>query len=311
MRVTTNTFPNSLVLQLNQLIGQQTTAQSQVSSGLRFQNPADDPAAMSRVLNLQTDNKTIAQYQGNINTLQDQAGAVSNVLKSLKTISDRAGELATSADGTTAPQDLQNMAAEVSQLIQQGVGLANEQNQGQYLFSGTIANAAPFTVTTDASGFVNQVTYQGNDQVSQAQISPTDSMSVQVAGVNNSNTGPRGLITDSRTGADFFQHLIDLQNDLRSGNTTQINNTDSVNLAKDEDNILYHVANNGAQQARLTTAAAQLTSQSANLTQAISTEADADLAQTIIRLNQTQTAYQAALQSGAQMLRQSLLNYLQ
>jgi len=37
---------------------------------------------------------------------------------------------------------------------------------------------------------------------------------------------------------------------------------------------------------------------------------DADLAQTLVRLNQTQTAYQAAMQSGAQLLQSSLLDYL-
>jgi flagellin-like hook-associated protein FlgL len=42
----------------------------------------------------------------------------------------------------------------------------------------------------------------------------------------------------------------------------------------------------------------------------ISQEADADLAQTIVQLTQTQTAYQAALQSGGQILSQSLLDYL-
>ena len=40
------------------------------------------------------------------------------------------------------------------------------------------------------------------------------------------------------------------------------------------------------------------------------TKADADLANTLVRLNQTQTAYQAALQSGGKILSTSLLDYL-
>ncbi len=310
MRVTAHTFYNSLLEQLNQLVARQTTAQGRVASGLRFQTPGEDPGAMGQVLTLQTDGQAVAQYQSNINTLQDQTDAIGKALSSLKQITDRARELATSADGTKSAQDLQSIAIEVSQLIQQGVGLVNTQFQGQSLFAGTITNAAPFSFTTDSSGFVSAVSYAGNDQVTAAQIGPSDTISVQVPGVNNSNSGPRGLIADSRTGTNLFQHLIDLQNDLRNGDVAKIANIDQANLGRDEDNLLYHVANNGAQQARLTAAQAQLTSQTTNLQQAISNQSDADLAQTIIQLNQTQNAYQAALQSGALMLKQSLLDFL-
>ena len=41
-----------------------------------------------------------------------------------------------------------------------------------------------------------------------------------------------------------------------------------------------------------------------------SAETDADMSTTIVKLTQTQTAYQAALQVGAQVLRVSLLDYL-
>ena len=42
----------------------------------------------------------------------------------------------------------------------------------------------------------------------------------------------------------------------------------------------------------------------------VSKEADADLTETIVRLTQTQTAYQAALQSAGRILGSSLLDYL-
>ena len=42
----------------------------------------------------------------------------------------------------------------------------------------------------------------------------------------------------------------------------------------------------------------------------ISQQADADLAQTLVHLTQTQNAYQVALQSGAKLLSNSLLDYL-
>jgi flagellin-like hook-associated protein FlgL len=43
----------------------------------------------------------------------------------------------------------------------------------------------------------------------------------------------------------------------------------------------------------------------------ISNASGADMVQTIVQLNQAQTAYQAALQSGSKIMQLSLLNYIQ
>jgi flagellar hook-associated protein 3 FlgL len=42
----------------------------------------------------------------------------------------------------------------------------------------------------------------------------------------------------------------------------------------------------------------------------VSKETDADMPTTIMKLNQTQTAYQAALQSAASIMKISLLDYI-
>ena len=73
---------------------------------------------------------------------------------------------------------------------------------------------------------------------------------------------------------------------------------------------LYHIGNNGAIQARLEATKALATTRSTSLEQLVSKEADADLSQTLVKLSQTQTAYQAALQTGGKILNTSLLDYL-
>ena len=55
---------------------------------------------------------------------------------------------------------------------------------------------------------------------------------------------------------------------------------------------------------------AQLLDRVMNIDKLISSETDVDLPSTIVKLNQTQTAYQAALQSAANIMRISLLDYL-
>ena len=314
MRVATNAYTDAMLSQFNALSSQQYTLQNQVSTGLSVQAPADNPTAMENTLADLANQSTQTQYTANISTLQTRATNVDSVLQSLQTISSRAGEIATSAGSATNSQsDLNNYADEVNTLINQVVNAANTKDPatGKYLFGCTASGSAPFTTTTDANGDVTAVAYNGNGTVNQAQIGAGLTASADIPGANTSGTGPRGLITDSASGADFLNHLISLRDDLTSGNTTAITNTDSSNLQKDENNIAYQVANNGVMQNQLTTAAAFASSSSSNLSQMISNSSSANLVNTMVQLNQAQTSYQAALQSGAKIMQLSLLNYIQ
>ncbi len=310
MRVTANTFPNSLIDGLNSLSQRQNKLQTQAASGQRVQLPEDDPVAMRRILDLQAEGKSVAQYQRNISRLQEVATASFNAMKGLKQVSDRAGEIAVSADGLAPQADLNLYAKEVTELIKQAVQTANSRNGRDYLFSGTQSDQPPFVLTTDANGNVTSATYQGNSTQAESEIASDVTLSAQAVGSNSSGSGPRGLITDSRAGADFFNHLISLQNNLLSGNVAGIANTDRADLAKDEDNFLIHLSTNGAIQSRLEATNALATRRSDTIETLVSNEADADLAQTLVRLSQTQTAYQASLQSAAKILGSSLLDYL-
>jgi flagellar hook-associated protein 3 FlgL len=311
MRVTTNNYSNALINQLNTLAQRQSRLQSQAASGQRVQSLSDDPGAARRVLDLQAEASSVAQFQQNIASLQDTANASYAAIKSLKTVSDRAGEIATSADGLKSPQELASYADEVNQLIKQAVQAANSQQNGSYLFAGTRSDQPPFVMTTDANGRVTSVTYQGNQSLPSSQIAAGTTATAQVAGANATGSGPRGLITDTAAGADFFNHLLSLQNNLAAGNTDAIANTDRKQLAADEDNLLYHVSQNGAVQSRLEATASILSDRATALDSQVSKAADADLAQTLVQFNATQNAYQAALQTGAKMLNLTLLDYLQ
>jgi flagellar hook-associated protein 3 FlgL len=165
MRVTANTFPNALVNQLSALTIRQNRLQNQVATGQRVQFPEDDPAAMRRVLDLQAESGAVSQYQRNIAWLQELADVSYAQMKGLKKLSDRAGEIATLADGTRPQDELTIFANEINGIIKQAVQAANAQHRGNYLFSGTTSNVSPFAMTTDADGKVTAVTYQGNTSV--------------------------------------------------------------------------------------------------------------------------------------------------
>jgi flagellar hook-associated protein 3 FlgL len=55
MRVTTNSNDSQMLAQIQKLTSLQTRLQTQVSTGQRIFQPEDDPAAMGRVLALETE----------------------------------------------------------------------------------------------------------------------------------------------------------------------------------------------------------------------------------------------------------------
>ncbi|MDX1951362.1 MAG: hypothetical protein SFY81_04215 [Verrucomicrobiota bacterium] len=310
MRVTSNSFPTALINQLGDLTTRQAKLQNQAATGQRIQLPEDDPKAMRRVLDMQTEARSIDQYQRNIERQQEAATASYTVMKSLKTISDRANEIATLADGLDSPQQLAIYANEVTELIKHGIQLVNTTHRGDYLFGGTRNNTAPFVASYSDDGQVTSVVYAGNDSLPESEIGDNVKSSGHTLGENNSGSGPRGLITDSRSGADLFAHLISLQNHLRAGDTNAVANTDRAALQRDEENLIYHYGLNGATQSRLDVTLSLLKERNFSLSSEVSKEVDADLAQTLVRLNETQNAYQAALQSGGSILGMSLLDYM-
>ncbi len=257
---------------------------------------------MAEALSLQTDDSDETQYAQNISTLQTSATIAGNALTSLQTIAEQASEIATSADGTATTAQLQADAGQVTQLIQQAAQLMNTQNGSDYIFGGTASTTPPYTVTTDSSGNVTGVAYSGNTSTAQSDIAQNTAISVAAPGENNTGSGARGIISDSRYGADFFNHLISLQNDLLSGNTSAISGTDATNLTNDDNNIIYQVASNGAAQTQLTAAASLASSQQTGLQTSLTNVAGANMTQTLSQLSQTQNSYQAALETSSQFM---------
>ncbi len=309
MRVSANSFSDTLITQLGNLAVRQARLQSQAATGQRVRLPEDDPVALRRVLDLNSEFRSTGQYSRNITRQLELAQASFSGIKGIKTLTDRAGEIATQVDDLKSPEELQFYAKEVTEMIKQAVHIMNATNRGDAVFGGTIADRPPFVMTLDANNNVSSVTYQGNLSLAETEISQDVTLTTQTLGENTTGAGPRGLVTDSRSGADLFNHLISLQNNLLAGNIAGVA-ANRAEFANDESNILYHISSNGAIQARLEATEALNRDRGLAIETQVSKEVDADLAQTLVKLSQTQTAYEAALQSGARALNLSLMDYL-
>lgn len=297
MRITNNTISDAIISQIQNLGQQQATLQNQVSTGQRIFQPEDDPAAVGRVLNLQTQQRSLAQFQSNAAHALEVSQASFSGLQSLKTISDRATQIGTLASGVLDPSQTQAYASEVNQLIEQTLQTANSKFGNDYLYGGTAVNTPPFVATRDAQGNITGVTYNGNANQAKVALSDTSTIAPGTNGTTNNNF------------ADFMNNLVSLRDALNSGNTATVQTT-QTNLLSNEDTLVSAIAENGGVQSRIEATQTQQQDQTTDLTKLVSSETSVDLPTTIVKLTQTQTAYQAALQSAANIMRTSLLDYL-
>ncbi len=310
MRVTSGSYADRLISNLGSITSRQAWYQAQISTGQRVELPEDDPAAVRRTLDLEGERGRVGQYGRNITRLKETAVATNTAMRSLSKIATRAGELAVKANSIRSADDLKAYAAEVTQLIQQAVSSANANLRGDAVLAGTRNGQPAYTLTLGTDGRVQSVTYNGNQDTPSLDIAEGQELSASVVGSNPNGTGPAGLIEDPRSGADLFNHLIQLQDQLLAGQGAQVTTTTAVALQADTDNLLRHIAANGVVQGRLEAASATVNDRLQALEGQISGETDADLAKALVRLNETQVSYQAALQTGGKILTLSLMDYI-
>jgi flagellar hook-associated protein 3 FlgL len=268
-----------------------------VASGQRVTNPSDDPAAISRLINLESERRSLQQFTRNADRALEISQASFSGLQQIKKLSDRATEIGTLGAGTANPDAVSAYAAEIDQLLEQAVQLGNTRFRNDYLFAGTAVDAPPFTVTRDGSGRITAVAFAGN--AAQTDIALSESSSIKPGTTNATNTGL----------ADFLNHLVTLRDGLLAGGGAPVAAVQADLLAS-EDLIVDALAEQGAVQMRVEVAQTQQKVRGENLEKLVSAEADNDLATAIVALNQTQVAYQAALQSSANIMRLSLLDYI-
>lgn len=297
MRITNNTLSENIIRQIQQLGTQQTKLQTQVATGQRIFQPEDDPTAVGRVLGLESEQRQIAQYVSNADRALEISQASFAGLEQIKKVSDRASEIGTLGAGAISPEAAAAYASEIDQLIEHTLQLANTKLRNDYLFAGTAVGAAPFTATRGTDGKITAVSYVGNTSRAPIQLSESASITPGTAGVTNQGIG------------DFINELVALRDALTANDTTAIT-TAQTGLIAGEDLLVSSLAEHGGVQTRIEANRNQLIDRSENIETLVSAEADVDMPTTIVRLNQSQTAYQAALQSAANIMRVSLLDYI-
>ena len=298
MRITNTTLSESIVRQIQQLGANQAKLQTQVATGQRIFRPEDNPTAVGRVLGLESEQRLLEQFSRNASRALELSQATFSALQQIKKVSDRATEVGTLGSGAIGADASRAYASEIDQMIEHTLQLANTRFRNDHLFAGTAVDQPPFVATRDALGKLTSVAYAGNTSRSAIQLSET--ASVVPGATGDTNLGLR----------DFINQLVALRDGLETGDSVAVAAVQSSLIAS-EDKIVSALAGHGGVQLRIEANRTQQQQRADNVEALISGEVDADMPATIVRLNQSQTAYQAALQSAANIMRLSLLDYIQ
>jgi len=298
MRVTYNTFYNTLSDRLAALSTNQQTALQQMSTGQKLTLPSDNPTAMQRVLELRTTKAQEKQFWKNAGDISSISKISTTGLQQLSGVFTRATELTTlGTNEATDANAFQAFASETNQLLEQALSQANARLNGQYLHGGTATGTPPFVATRDVAGQITGISYVGNSTDALVRISESSTISLYTSGTENTNI------------RDLLNNMVTLRNNLQAGNAAAVG---GLRPAQEliEDQLLSSISKAGGIQSRLEVSQRQSEQNFLNNETLIARDADVDFAEASVRFSRAQTAYSAAVQSSAKIANTSLLDFI-
>lgn len=304
MRVSTADYFSQSIAAMQRQQAQVLKTQSQLSSNLKLQTAADNPAGAAQGLSMDQALAANAQYTANAQAVSDRLsltdGALSAVNDSLSSIRERVLQANSAA---ISDADRQTLAKDVRQSLQQLLANANAQDgQGRYLFAGSQDGQAPFSLTAGVTS------YRGDDLDRNVAI------------------GAARVVQDGNNGRDVFlrggdlfatvSKLADLLDTPTSADpaakaSAQAELTAGLSsLQSAQDRVADLRASVGIRLQASDDAQSQLSAQALQLKSSLSNLRDVDYAEAASRLTQQLTGLQAAQQTFAKVQSLSLFNYI-
>jgi flagellar hook-associated protein 3 FlgL len=274
---------------------QQTT--NELSSGYSIIEPSDNPVGASQAVGLLDAVAQTTQYSANVTSAQGFASSVDTALSQGSQVSDQIYQYALeAANSTTSPTGRSALVSQINDLVDALKNEGNAQYGDQYVFSGGKTSTAPYQSGTND-------TYQGDSAPVNREIGPGTTVNISVTAQQAFGDSSTGIIAAARQ----------ITADLTTGTTASLANVGGSDLAALQAGMtqLQTVqAQIGGVEQQLNLASSRLSGVSEDETSNLSDVRDADVATLTIDYNQQQAAYQAALQTGANLMEPSLANYI-
>ncbi|QDU01173.1 Flagellar hook-associated protein 3 [Gimesia chilikensis] len=179
-RLPSTMLSERLKTSLNSNARELSNLQQQVATGQKFSLLSESPAAALRTIILQSTLERQLQYQTNISTNQSLLAMSETAMNSVGDALNTAKTLALSGVGSTVSDaERVALADQVAALRTQVINAGNTTFRGQYLFSGSLTNVAPFQELADG-----QVVYSGDGHQVQSYIDTQTLLSNNFDGIS-------------------------------------------------------------------------------------------------------------------------------
>lgn len=332
MRVTSLMIFDQLRVSFERNLARVFKLNNQLSSGKRIEKPSDDVVGLMRAMDYKLSINHNDQFKRNIDEANTFLSFTENVLASVSDALIRSKELALSGStGTLDAESRSSIAKEVASIRDHLLNLSNSKLRDRYVFSGFKTD----TRTFDPSTF----TYQGDSGIINVLIDKSTLIPINVVGIDvfrytltasdtvSLNDGK--YIVYNQVGTNIEVEIYDSDNTLLESFSFSnfMNMLDHLNSALENNNVLKiksllkpldlalnQVLNTrseiGARLNRLDDQTNRLDDSTVDLKTFLSNTEDANTVEVISELSKAETALLALRQTSAQLLSQSLFDFL-
>jgi len=202
MRVTDSMIAENARLGVASARERNLEAQRAASTGVRVDQPSDDPVAAGLARRRKGDELRATQMQRAADFGATRLQSTDATYEAIGGVLDRIRELAIQgSNATLSASDRSALAVEVGGLRDQAIALANTQLDGRFLLAGMVDDVAPFNGITGA--------FVGDRNVQQLEVAP---------GVRSDVSVPGGDVLSPVAGVDVFATLETLRLALAANN---------------------------------------------------------------------------------------------
>jgi len=293
MRVTHLGAHQNALARIGSRLSDYSDSQNRLSTGKKLTRSSDDPIGMSRALELRAALSARQQETRNADDGRMWLDLADTALQDVVSQIQRARELAVRGATHIGSGEREAIAAEVANLRDDVVALANSTHQGRGLFSG-------FSSGNAVQKIAGTWSYTGDAGQINRRVAENEVVTVNVTG---------DVAFGFAAGNDIFTVLDNLEAALNSSDTAAIE-TSISGLDTSLDTVLGGLGTIGARTNQIEAANSRTLHNIETLTDQLSSLEDIDIAEAVLDLELQQTAYEAALAAFAQSSQTSLVDFL-
>jgi flagellar hook-associated protein 3 FlgL len=153
MRVTEQMRYDSVTNNLSQLSSRQAKAAQEAQTGVRVNLPSDDPIAAAQLARLSASQSQVTARRNTITSVRGDAELAESSLQQAADLMAAAKDLAVQGgNGSLGDGERATLAAQVKDIRDQLIGVANTRGTSGYLFAGSATETRPFSTAGAFSG---------------------------------------------------------------------------------------------------------------------------------------------------------------